>query len=61
MPTTDITSALLQVLLKCIAHVSKKRFSALVDKIMTGCFPEGISISFENVSQILENGSFTRY
>jgi len=61
MPTTDITSGLLQVLLKCIAPVSKKRFNALVDKIMTECFPESESSSFENVSQVLENSSFARY
>jgi len=61
MPTTDITSGLLQVLLKCIASVSKKRFKGLVNKIMTECFPESESSSFENVSQVLENSSFARY
>lgn len=59
MPATDITSGLLQVLLKCIAPVSKKRFSVLVNKLMSA-FPESESGSFENVSQVLENSSFAR-
>lgn len=61
MPTNDITSGLLQVLLKSIAPVSKKRFKALVEKIMSGCFPISESDSFDNVSQVLENNSFSRY
>lgn len=60
MPATDITSGLFQVLLKCIAPVSKKRFNALVNKIMGECFHESESGSFENVSQVLENSSFAR-
>lgn len=55
MPTTDITSGLIQVLLKCIAPVSKKRFKALVNKVMSGYFSES-----ENVLEILENNSFSR-
>lgn len=61
MPTTDITSGLLQVLLKSISPVSKKRFKALVEKIMSGCFPRSESSSFDDVSQVLENNSFSRY
>lgn len=61
MPTTDITSGLLQVLLKCIAPISKKKFNALVDKIMTECFLKSDNNSFEHVSQIFENNSFSRY
>ncbi|XP_022179239.1 nucleolar protein 9 [Myzus persicae] len=60
MPTTDITSGLLQVLLKSISPVSKKRFKALVEKIMSGCFPRSESSSFDDVSQVLENNSFSR-
>lgn len=59
MPTTDITSGLLQVLLKCIKPVSKKRFKALVDKLMSDCFPNSSS-SIEDVFRVLENNSFTR-
>lgn len=59
MPTTDITSGLLQVLLKSISSVSKKRFKALVEKIMSGCFPISESNSFD-VSKVLENNSFSR-
>jgi len=61
MPTNDITSGLLQVLLKSVAPVSKKRFKALVEKIMSECFPISESYSFDNVSQVLENNSFSRY
>lgn len=61
MHSTDITSGLLQVLLKCIAPVSKKRFKALVNKVMGECFPENESNSFEHFLQILENASFSRY
>lgn len=61
MLSTDVTSGLLQVLLKCIAFVSKKRFKNLVNKIMEECFPENDDNSFEHFSQILENGSFSRY
>jgi len=61
MPTTDITSGLLQVLLKSISLVSKKRFKALVEKIMSGCFPINKSSSFDDISQVLENNSFSRY
>ncbi|VVC26352.1 Hypothetical protein CINCED_3A020959 [Cinara cedri] len=60
MHTTDITSGLLQVLLKCISSVSKKRFKALVNKLMGECFPENASNSFEHFSKTLENGSFSR-
>lgn len=60
MPTTDITSGLLQVLLKCIRTVSKKRFVALVNKLMSECFPETESNDFENFSRVLENSSFAR-
>lgn len=60
MPTTDITSGLLQVLLKSILPVSGKRFKALVVKIMNECFPLSESNSFDNVSQVLENCSFSR-
>lgn len=56
MSTTSITSGLLQVLLKCIAPISKKRFKALVDKLMS--FSESETSSFENV---IENSSFVRY
>jgi len=61
MPSTDITSGLLQVLLKSISPVSKKRYKALVEKIMSECFPSDESSTFENVSQVLENNSFSRY
>lgn len=61
MPVTDITSGLLQVLLKCIAPVSKKRFKNLVDKLMRECFSENESNSSDDVPQILENSSFARY
>lgn len=61
MPTTDITSGLLQVLLKSIAPISKKRYKALVEKIMSECFPSDKSSSFDNVSRALENNSFSRY
>ncbi|XP_060853343.1 uncharacterized protein LOC132931285 [Rhopalosiphum padi] len=60
MPSTDITSGLLQVLLKSISPVSKKRYKALVEKIMSECFPSDESSTFENVSQVLENNSFSR-
>lgn len=59
MPTTDITSGLLQVLLKCIRTVSKKRFMALVNKLVSECFPETES-NFENLPRIFENSSFAR-
>lgn len=61
MPITDITSGLLQVLLKCIAPISKKRFKALADKLMTECFLGNESNSTDNIPQILENSSFARY
>lgn len=61
MPTTDITSGLLQVLLKSISPVSKKRFKALVEIIMSGCFPISESTSFDNISQVFENNSCSRY
>ncbi|CAH1738423.1 unnamed protein product [Aphis gossypii] len=60
MPTNDITSGLLQVLLKSIASISKKRYKALVEKIMSECFPSDESSSFDNVSWALENNSFSR-
>lgn len=60
MPTTDITSGLLQVLLKCIAPVSKKRFKVLVEKLMNSRFPENETSSV-NILQVLENSSFARY
>lgn len=52
MSTNDLTSGLLQVLLKCIAPVSKKRFKALVNKLMQ---------FLENENGSYENGSFVRY
>lgn len=61
MPTTDITSGLLQVLLKSILPVSKKRFKAVVKKIMSVCFPISENGSFDNISQVLENNSCSRY
>lgn len=61
MLTTDIASGLLQVLLKCIAPVSKKRFKTLVNKLMCICFPENESDLFENIVQVLENSSLARY
>lgn len=61
MPTNDITSGLLQVLLKSIAPISKKIYKALVEKIMSECFPSDESSSFDNVSWALENNSFSRY
>ncbi|XP_025202371.1 nucleolar protein 9 [Melanaphis sacchari] len=60
MLTTDKTSGLLQVLLKSISPISKKRYKALVEKIMSECFPNDESCSFDNVSQVLENSSFSR-
>lgn len=60
MPKTDITSGLLQVLLKCIAPISKKRYKALVNKLMSVTFPENESSS-ENIVYVLENSSFARY
>lgn len=60
MPTTDITSGLLQVLLKCIGPISKKRFKALINKVMSECFPENKNTSFDHVAKILENSSFAR-
>jgi hypothetical protein len=60
MPKTDITSGLLQVLLKCIAPVSKKRYKALVDKLMSVTFSKNESSS-ENILNVLENSSFARY
>lgn len=61
MPITDITSGLLQVLLKCIKPVSKKRFKALVNKLMSVCFPESKSSTTEDVFNVLENSSFARF
>lgn len=61
MPITDITSGLLQVLLKCIAPVSKKRFKNLVNKLMSECFLENESNSPDDIPQILDNSSFARY
>lgn len=61
MPVTDITSGLLQVLLKCIAPVSKKRFKILINKLMSECFLENESNSSGDIPQILENNSFARY
>lgn len=61
MPVTDITSGLLQVLLKCIAPVSKKRFNTLVDKLMSECFFGNERNSSDDIPQILENSSFARY
>lgn len=52
MSTTDITSGLLQVLLKCIAPVSKKRFKALVGKLMQ---------FLDNDNGSFENAPFVRY
>lgn len=61
MLTTDIASGLLQVLLKCLATISKKRFKTLVNKLMSICFPKNESDLFENIAQALENSSLARY
>lgn len=60
MPSTDITSGLLQVLLKSIKPVSKKRFKSLVNKLMTNYFPDSNSSSIEDVFRVLDNNSFAR-
>lgn len=52
MSTNDLTSGLLQVSLKCISPVSKKRFKALVNKLMQ---------FLENENGSYENCSFVRY
>ncbi|XP_050525756.1 nucleolar protein 9 [Daktulosphaira vitifoliae] len=60
MLASDIISGLLQVLLKCIGVVSKKRLKVLIEKIMNTCVIKDNSGSSITILQILDNSSISR-